>query len=220
MESEESTFVEGKLASKIVWTTPGVTDTATAVTEGMDRSNNPPFASEDHTSLVKPERTSPMGPDEPMIYVTTEHFDESSETVTDAVLGQNNKGMEASALSAFLVPGGQVGSTAPVVARTLGKSTIEKVASPHLGNQSRIGKNKSDDTSMMRDVEVDGGKGEWEKTRESTYGPADDPFNWYFQNYNESSLEPFVGVVYSGSNGEIKVVSVLWIVGGMLMFVR
>ncbi|XP_063978385.1 protein artichoke [Diachasmimorpha longicaudata] len=227
VDSEGSTLVEGKLAGKIVWTTPQATDTSESLmnivaTEGLyaTRNKNNFLDVEDHTSLIKPEETSPMRPEDPVIYVTTEHSDEEIVPIVnerEQVLEQSSKGMEASALSAFLVPGGQVGSPAQTIARTSGRSTIEKVASPHLVNQSQFGKNKSDETFPKGDLEIEREEGEWETVKDSARG-AEDPFNWYFQNYNDSNLEPFVGVVDSGSNGD-RTCAPVAIVGGFFVFV-
>lgn len=117
-----------------------------------------------------------------------------------------SRGTEASALSALLVPGGQVPSSGSVVnLRPLGRSTITKVASPYVGyntEQSRE-KLKSIASAIQRSEIVD------ETTIESQNEAfvIDDqvkvvdnsPFNWYFQHYNDTNLEPYVGIAYSGA---------------------
>ncbi|XP_011873299.1 PREDICTED: slit homolog 3 protein isoform X2 [Vollenhovia emeryi] len=116
------------------------------------------------------------------------------------------RGTEASALSALLVPGGQVPSTGSVVnLRPLGRSTITKVASPYVGynaEQSRE-KQKSIAGAVQKSELV------YETTTENQNGEfvVDDeakvvdnsPFNWYFQHYNDTNLEPYVGIAYSGA---------------------
>ncbi|XP_077257445.1 artichoke [Temnothorax americanus] len=117
-----------------------------------------------------------------------------------------SRGTEASALSALLIPGGQVPSSGPVVnLRPLGRSTITKVASPYISynaEQSRE-KQKSIAGAAQRSEIID------ETTIESQNEAfvVDDeakvidnsPFNWYFQHYNDTNLEPYVGIAYSGA---------------------
>ncbi|XP_071578796.1 uncharacterized protein Atk [Temnothorax nylanderi] len=117
-----------------------------------------------------------------------------------------SRGTEASALSALLIPGGQVPSSGPVVnLRPLGRSTITKVASPYISynaEQSRE-KQKSIAGAAQRSEITD------ETTIESQNEAfvVDDeakvidnsPFNWYFQHYNDTNLEPYVGIAYSGA---------------------
>ncbi|XP_011310139.1 chaoptin [Fopius arisanus] len=230
VNSEASTFVEGNsanLPSQIVWTTRTVNDTlkSTTTTESIyhisDKNNL--FEPKDHTSLINPEETTPMGPEDQVIYVTTEHYNEDKirniVNGRERFYGQNNKEMEASALSAFLVPGGQVELTPQIYARTLGRSTIEKVTLPHLENQSQSNKYKSNEPYVKADLEVN--EGELEETRDSN--GSDDPFNWYFQNYNDTNLEPFVGVAYSGnntSNSDNLFISMILVVGGLFISVK
>ncbi|XP_033208072.1 protein artichoke [Belonocnema kinseyi] len=106
------------------------------------------------------------------------------------------RNMEASALSALLVPGGQLPVTPETNFRPLGRPTITKVISPYLNNSSEIGKNetkkitseslhsKPEDSVAVLD--------------ESDKFIEDNAFNWYFQHYNDTHLDPFLGVVYSG----------------------
>ncbi|XP_017788728.1 PREDICTED: chaoptin [Habropoda laboriosa] len=104
---------------------------------------------------------------------------------------------EASALSAFLVPGGQVPSVPNL--RPLGRPTITKVPSPRIGLSSEPGKQKSVAEAVQRNVENDeklfGKDGSLNENAEVI---EDNPFNWYFQHYNDTNLEPYVGIAYSG----------------------
>lgn len=116
-----------------------------------------------------------------------------------------SRGTEASALSALLIPGGQVPSGPIVNIRPLGRSTITKVASPYISynaEQSRE-KQKSIAGAAQRSEIID------ETTIESQNEAFviddeakvtdDSPFNWYFQHYNDTNLEPYVGIAYSSA---------------------
>lgn len=106
---------------------------------------------------------------------------------------------EASPLSAFLVPGGQIPSLIQNL-RPLGRPTITKVPSPRIGLIAEPEKQKSMAEAVQRNLEneeeklfgIDGSSNENAEVLE------DNSFNWYFQHYNDTNLEPFVGVVYSG----------------------
>ncbi|XP_054003277.1 protein artichoke [Hylaeus anthracinus] len=107
---------------------------------------------------------------------------------------------EASALSAFLVPGGQVPSSISVPnLRPLGRSTITKVPSPHLGLSAEPEKQKSVAEAVQRNVEnlEDQILDKEESSDENAEVVEDSSFNWYFQHYNDTNLEPYVGVPYS-----------------------
>lgn len=110
---------------------------------------------------------------------------------------QSSRGTEASALSAFLVPGGQVPSLVPNL-RPLGRPTITKVPSPRIGLSAEPEKQKSVAEAIQRNVEheekllnKDG------SSNDNAEVINDNSFNWYFQHYNDSNLEPFVGIAYS-----------------------
>ncbi|XP_058809190.1 protein artichoke [Phymastichus coffea] len=97
------------------------------------------------------------------------------------------RNMEASALSALLVPGGQVPQI-PVSSsntRPLGRPTIMKVPSPYIDPT---------DDKQIKDSHHSGSN-----VDEAVKLINDGDFNWYFQHYNDSILEPYVGVVYGGS---------------------
>ncbi|KAF7990763.1 hypothetical protein HCN44_000568 [Aphidius gifuensis] len=220
IDSDESMHLEGKIASKIVWTTPLSSSSAESLlldtsTEGNYRSrkkSNNLFDNDDHTSLVKPDDlTTPMSTIEPVVYVTTnkenneiqETTASTSSTTTKPTTtttmmnhnehiftNQTSQGMEASALSALLIPGGQIPVTVPIIGKIPGRSTIEKVASPRMANNTnKINNKNADNDDDKTTVNND-------KTIED-----DDPFNWYFQNYNDSNLEPYIGAV---DNGQIS----------------
>lgn len=98
------------------------------------------------------------------------------------------RNLEASALSALLVPGGQVPQV-PVSGsniRSLGRPTITKVPSPYV--------DPTDDKLLKEDSHHSGSS-----VDEAVKLIDDGDFNWYFQHYNDSSLEPYVGVVYGNS---------------------
>ncbi|XP_011690690.1 PREDICTED: slit homolog 1 protein [Wasmannia auropunctata] len=117
-----------------------------------------------------------------------------------------SRGTEASALSALLVPGGQIPSSG-INLRPLGRSTITKVASPYVSYNSEQSREKDRQKSIVgatqRSEIVD------ETTTESQSEAFviddeakvmdDSPFNWYFQHYNDSNLEPYVGIAYSSA---------------------
>ena len=112
---------------------------------------------------------------------------------------QVSRETEASALSAFLVPGGQVPSLVPNL-RPLGRPTITKVPSPRIGLSGESEKQKSVAEAVQRNLENEQEKlfGIDGSFNENSEIFADNSFNWYFQHYNDTNLEPFVGVAYSG----------------------
>ncbi|XP_034938506.1 protein artichoke [Chelonus insularis] len=219
VDSEESVLLEGKVASRIVWTTPGTNLQKEYVpevhsTEGASLTQDKVFwnTEENRPSLSKPIDTTPMTSEttfDPIIFVTTTEnrtSDYYGATTTlqsllqNRIASQTSQALEPSALSALLIPGGQVTAFNPVMAaRPAGKSTIEKVPSPFL-----VSKNDSHITKIEQVIK-----------NESKYSPEiitekmltknnfqglheDDPFNWYFQNYNITNLEPYVAVIESG----------------------
>ncbi|XP_051163678.1 protein artichoke [Leptopilina boulardi] len=105
--------------------------------------------------------------------------------------------LEASALSALLVPGGQV----PIVVpgnnlRSIGRSTITKVSSP-FQNASELNRNENKNLSS----EIHSSKrinDSHTVTNESDKLNDDNAFNWYFQHYNDSHIDPYLGDVYAG----------------------
>ncbi|XP_032682924.1 protein artichoke [Odontomachus brunneus] len=146
---------------------------------------------------------------------TTSTFNRPKETTT-ATIPHTSRSTEASALSAFLIPGGQVPSSGSAVnIRPLGRSTITKVASPHLdrnlGEQSRE-RQKFVADATLRNTEVADdttlGQNQAFVVDEEARVTDDGPFNWYFQHYNDTNLEPYVGVVY---NGVTKINACRWL---------
>ncbi|OXU31673.1 hypothetical protein TSAR_000714 [Trichomalopsis sarcophagae] len=117
---------------------------------------------------------------------------------------QVSRSMEASALSALLVPGGQI----PPVAvsgsniRQLGRPTITKVPSPYFDpnggevdiEQDKVTNEKVDKLLPKEDNHLSGSS-----LDEAVKLIEDSDFNWYFQHYNDTDLEPYVGIVYGGS---------------------
>lgn len=125
--------------------------------------------------------------------------------ITTPIIAHTSRGTEASALSAFLIPGGQVPSSGSIMnLRPLGRSTITKVASPYLGRNAEReqSRERPKSTDAQRNAEI---VGETTVPRNEEFvvdengKPTDNgPFNWYFQHYNDTNLEPYVGIVYSG----------------------
>lgn len=121
--------------------------------------------------------------------------------------------LEASALSALLIPGGQI-STSISSKPPSGRSTIIKVASPHLSRTADrdFSGNRESANSTPAVNPVDEKNVSLENDSTSSLDASsltiieDNPFNWYFQNYNETNIEPYVGVVYNGK-GNILVSS-------------
>ncbi|OAD61034.1 Toll-like receptor 13 [Eufriesea mexicana] len=112
---------------------------------------------------------------------------------------QVSRKTEASALSAFLVPGGQVSPLLPNL-RPLGRPTITKVPSPRIGLFAESEKQKSVAEAVQRNLENEGEKlfGVDGSSNENAEVFEDNSFNWYFQHYNDTNLEPFVSVAYNG----------------------
>ncbi|XP_028050219.2 protein artichoke-like [Monomorium pharaonis] len=115
-----------------------------------------------------------------------------------------SRGTEASALSALLIPGGQVPFSGPTVnIRPLGRSTITKVASPYISYSAEQFREKQKSIAAQKSEIVD------ETTTESQNEAFviddeakvinDSPFNWYFQHYNDTNLEPYVGIAYNAA---------------------
>ncbi|RLU17391.1 hypothetical protein DMN91_009626 [Ooceraea biroi] len=118
-----------------------------------------------------------------------------------------SRSTEASALSTFLIPGGQVPASGPVInLRPPGRPTITKVASPHLSYNAEQSREepKSIAGAAQRSAEAidestTDGQNEAFVVDEGTKVIDDGPFNWYFQHYNDTNLEPYVGIAYSGA---------------------
>ncbi|XP_014484639.1 PREDICTED: chaoptin [Dinoponera quadriceps] len=235
--TEDVKFIEKpqmEAASRIIWTTPKTTTTTTdsrkvttvkeTVTATMEVA--PPRGS----STAKWDlEVSEYEGDSGRFSSTTDFYDEGDSTKTDTPLPrfsvsvttptlsrpkeittipQTSRGTEASALSAFLVPGGQVSSSGSTVnLRPLGRPTITKVASPHLdrnlGEQSRerqkfVAGATLRNTEVADDTTLSQNEAFVVDEEARVTDDSDSPFNWYFQHYNDTNLEPYVGVVYSG----------------------
>ncbi|KAK0158723.1 hypothetical protein PV328_009695 [Microctonus aethiopoides] len=234
-DSDETVILEGKIAnvaSKIVWTTPkssldiiNSTESSTIKSEQQTQQKNIFWDStEDQASLVKPSITTPMSPEisnRTIFLITTENSIGNSTIMSDMNANeqistfQTSRALEASALSALLIPGGQVPISGPMmISRPSGRSSIEKIPSPHLSRNYSINddvkfiSNETIEKGTLFDIDII----ESSSTQNANIMDDDDRFNWYFQNYNESNLEPYVGVAYSG-NGSITLISFrLWIV--------
>lgn len=142
-------------------------------------------------------------------------------TMTQTEMAPTNTSMTrikqeaSSSLSALLVPGGQISAHRP-----LGRSTITKVASPILNPVAEHYQNDkvpaSDlDKLLPEFLSNDYKKGFIEKTTHSDTATKlleqassidetakiteDNAFNWYFQHYNDTNLEPYVGIVENGA---------------------
>ncbi|XP_043288120.1 protein artichoke isoform X2 [Venturia canescens] len=135
---------------------------------------------------------------------TLREFNVNKSTLATTSENGGSEILEASALSALLVPGGQI-STSISSKPPSGRSTIIKVASPHLkltaerdlaGNGIPTNSTPANPTHQSNAVENPAPKFEGN----SVTVVEENPFNWYFQNYNESNIEPYVAVVYSGEN--------------------
>ncbi|CAD1472146.1 unnamed protein product, partial [Heterotrigona itama] len=204
-KNEEKLQIE--VASRIVWTTPRTVlemtkETSTETLRGEKNSywdteanefqetSNPAINAQNESidnSGVMTERPTSHS-------MFLENLKNTSST------SQVSRETEASALSAFLVPGGQVPSLIPNL-RPLGRPTITKVPSPRIGLSGESEKQKSVAEAVQRNLEneqeklfdIDG------SSNENSEIFADNSFNWYFQHYNDTNLEPFVGVAYSGS---------------------
>ncbi|XP_074094011.1 artichoke [Cotesia typhae] len=217
---EESVFLDGKIASRIVWTTPAskinhTTEenlttlfTSTEKQEDTESDQEIFWNSEDLASLPKPPRTTPMSNMMLNDFISTTNENSSTDTVEvttlkTRLLAQTSRALEPSALSAFLVPGGQVPASTVsgpgFVVKSLGRSTIEKVQAPFVSNSTRAGKVK-----LSNDTSESGKLTHLDPVKKSTKNSLkilddDDPFNWYYQNYNNTNLEPYMGEVYTSS---------------------
>ncbi|XP_043497596.1 protein artichoke-like [Polistes fuscatus] len=128
----------------------------------------------------------------------------------DKIIGtsQANRKTEASALSTFLAPGGQISSSISTTGlRTLGRPTITKVPSPYLAETTDHSRNQDKENPIAGAVQrnIENIENTFSNNKETTtvYDNVkiieDNRFNWYFQHYNDTNLEPFIGTVYSNS---------------------
>ncbi|KAL0116782.1 hypothetical protein PUN28_010003 [Cardiocondyla obscurior] len=113
------------------------------------------------------------------------------------------RGTEASALSALLIPGGQVPSSGSINLRPFGRSTITKVASPYVSYNTEQSKEKQKSITgaAQKSEIIDETTTESQKEafviEDNVKVIDNNPFNWYFQHYNDTNLEPYVGIAYS-----------------------
>ncbi|XP_029178483.1 protein artichoke [Nylanderia fulva] len=230
-----------EIASRIIWTTPKAiimeTRKATTikdiVTAGMEIAPSPESSTKDiwDIDMSDYEKNSTT-----RLSITTDSYDESDNlqvAKTDAprlslsltssassnparpreTTTATSREAEPSALSALLVPGGQLPSSGPVGnPRPLGRSTITKVSSPYLHNAEQL-REKQKSVAAQRSAEVvDRTTTEIQKDAfvidEEAKVIDDSPFNWYFQHYNDTNLEPYVGVAYSGA---VKIDAYRWL---------
>ncbi|XP_024937817.1 protein artichoke isoform X2 [Cephus cinctus] len=236
-ETKHFSGSQGEVASRIVWTTPkskaketirgGSKETITATMEVFEAKKSSYWNREEHFNS-KESTTEAMTTimqdivtDNPNIMTTDKtlstQFLSTMTTLTTIrptenpqLTSQAMRNMEASALSTFLVPGGQI----PVIAnlpRPVGRSTITKVPSPNYASTAEQYHNN--DRDKLQADAADKGFQEYRqqevsttRVNESTDNTdenmkliEDSSFNWYFQHYNDTNLESFVGVVYSCS---------------------
>ncbi|EFN75540.1 Insulin-like growth factor-binding protein complex acid labile chain [Harpegnathos saltator] len=236
VSTENVKFIEKpqvQTASRIIWTTPKVTMTESrkATTAKEIVTTTMEVAPKGSSTAKWDLEVSEYEGDSSHLSSTTDFYDEDDSYTTKAnppisrfltsvttpalsrpketttmMISHTSRGTEASALSAFLIPGGQVPSSGPTVNfRPLGRSTITKVASPHLdrnlGEPSRE-RQKFVTGSTLKNTEIVDdrtlGQNEAFIVDEEARVTDDGPFNWYFQHYNDTNLEPYVGVVYGG----------------------
>ncbi|XP_057328599.1 protein artichoke [Microplitis mediator] len=213
-DSDEYVFLDGKTASRIVWTTPAadttraIEDNSTAFTsteKNYQTEQDVFWNSEDPASIPKPTRTTPMSTEVTSDFTSPTSQDLSTDmmetTLKTHISSQTSRALEPSALSAFLIPGGQVPASNPVFSiKPSGRSTIVKVMAPLGSESSRSGKTKlindTSETDKLTNLET---VKKPSRNNLKIRNDDDDPFNWYYQNYNETNLEPYVGEAYNCS---------------------
>ncbi|XP_072767715.1 uncharacterized protein Atk isoform X2 [Anoplolepis gracilipes] len=245
VDSEKAKFIEKPhIASRIIWTTPKTTMTETRKTtitkDIVIAAMEVAPSQENNTKDWEIEISEYEKNSTPRLSTTTDLYDESENlqvAKTDAphflvstTSSTSNprpreittsRGTEASALSALLIPGGQLPSSGPVGnLRPLGRSTITKVASPYLNHNAEQLRERQKSVAAQRSAEiVDHTTTEIQNEAfiidEEAKVIDDSPFNWYFQHYNDTNLEPYVGIAYSGV---VKINSCRWLL--LLAFLR
>lgn len=108
-----------------------------------------------------------------------------------------NSGLEASALSAFLIPGGQVPAS-----KMSGRPTITKVPSPNFGSISEHGHHNSKITTVTNSSRVRAESQSSASDRATSMQTS--PFDWYFRNYNYTTEEPFDTMIFNGATKVIQ----------------
>ncbi|XP_012274097.1 protein artichoke [Orussus abietinus] len=206
--------------SKVVWTTPkfSTKESATATMEVFGSKETSSWDFEEDSKVISREPTaSSVKMDGPDVEIQAEairtdrpqalesSLRESSTSTpkesTTCSTTRSSNAMEASALSAFLVPGGQI----PLGVRSSGRPTITKVSSPSLVVSTKIIQNDTESSPIdfIETARVESTKYKEKTENESTLSPEkrlreieDSAFSWYFQHYNDSNVEPYVGEVY------------------------
>ncbi|XP_076240346.1 artichoke [Calliopsis andreniformis] len=225
LSKDEEKF-QTEVANRIVWTTPKTTVETTK--EIVKETSTEPLNEERNTfwnsNLAEFQEISTSRSKG----VRNESNDDSNVIMTEqpifhSTLLENRKNFsretEPSALSTFLVPGGQVPTsvTAPN-SRPLGRPTITKVPSPHIKLPTEPEKQKSVAEAVQRHMEdlEDRILDKDESFNENAEVIENSSFNWYFQHYNDTNLEPYVGISYNG--GE-KTSTCRWALLGQICFV-
>ncbi|KAG7189218.1 hypothetical protein KM043_008781 [Ampulex compressa] len=223
-ENTDAERTEVEVASKIVWTTPKTileTFKNTPLRETMENNAK---------TTTKDSHWNPKNTEHRRVTSTTTNVNSLNESTGDTdvtstarpsyipssatasttnryketfgISSHSPRETEASALSALLIPGGQVPSSysSPSL-RPLGRPTITKVPSPHHGQTAE--RNHTAEKQVFLATQTSAlekePNGQETSPDENAKVIEDSAFNWYFQHYNDSSLEPYVGTVYSGS---------------------
>lgn len=238
LEPEETILVDGRVANKVFWTT-----LSSAEVTGTRKEEDDDEASIEEVvvptgvkkiGLWDVEERLPPGKrisaeDEELDYTTTEDIDLTPETpvsTEDSTVSEDetasrstpatNQILEASALSALLIPGGQLRGSSPSRLPS-GRSTITRIPAPHLGigraaNESAktIGDSAGKEGSVANVEEEDRSKmiedtpGD-ASLEESVRSVEENPFNWYYKNYNDSDVEPYVAIVEETSGAAVAI---------------
>lgn len=215
LEVEEDSKKGGsreKVSSKIIWTTIPNFETTESVTQGTTTVEVVTLKKKRiFESKIPQKETTTIGTTETSL--PNENNFEIEEPVTTDIptpqflssvttrpveklnsTSQASRTLEASALSALLVPGGQVPIAVPSNnLRSVGRSTITKVSSPFV-NASESNRNLSLESRYSKKIN----DSQTAVSNDSDKFNDDNAFNWYFQHYNDSHLDPYLGDVYSG----------------------
>ncbi|KAJ3653920.1 hypothetical protein Zmor_013145 [Zophobas morio] len=121
---------------------------------------------------------------------TTVEVEVSTDVPSSVSPKEDTKKVVATPLSALLVPGGQQPEFRPP-----GRPTITKVPSPHVSGSA----------PLLSDLEIveplrNNRESKTTKLVSSDVIPTEDT-SWYFANYNNTNLEPFVGISETTSGG-------------------
>ncbi|XP_023244888.1 protein artichoke [Copidosoma floridanum] len=131
----------------------------------------------------------------------------------------------SSEAAVFLVPGGQLPtvSVSSMNNRPVGRPIITKVSSPRVeltsesnflgptapaGSTDRVPGEKPEKLLAKEDNHLSG------STLDERVKPADDSaFDWYYRQYNDTNLEPYVGIVYEDTRSSTSRAIVLAVAG-------